>query len=349
MSRAVLEVRQVGPLVSYQDGGRPGAMRFGVPVSGPMDRLAHTAANVVVGRPATATAVEVSVGGLVLVAAVGSVTVAVCGGGFDVVHGRERCAPWSVCTLRQGDELSIAAGRWGSWCYLAVAGDLAAHRFMGSTATHVRSGLGGGLLRVGDQLVVEHATAQPDRDGPVEVPPGARTASRLRVVPGPQAHCFVPGAVDALLGGGYRLTPAGDRMGVRLDGPRLELADALGVPSAPVVRGSIQVAGDGVPTLLFADHQTTGGYPRIATVIDPDVDRAARLRPGDPVEFVAIDPESAVLAARATAAEHRRAVEALAERPGVRSRRLLSVDLVGGVVDTEASHEPPGGAASPDP
>jgi allophanate hydrolase subunit 2 len=112
MTRAVLHVARAGPLVTMQDGGRPGLMRFGVPASGPMDRFAHAAANAVLGRPPASTAIEISLGGLAVGCTSGSVTVAICGGGFTVSHAGERCTPWTVRTLRPGDTLTITAGTW---------------------------------------------------------------------------------------------------------------------------------------------------------------------------------------------------------------------------------------------
>lgn len=330
MTSAVLRVQRSGPFVTVQDGGRPGLMRFGVPRSGPMDRFAHAAANSVLGRSPAATAIEVSLGGLTVECVEGAVTVAVCGGAFRVAHNGSDAGPWAVCTLRSGDTLSITAGAWGSWCYLAVSGELTSRQWLGSTSTHVRSGLGGGTVQTGDLLTIEASIVDDARTGTVEVPAIAHPVDILRVVPGPQEHCFRPGALETLLGAQFTLSTAYDRMGVRLDGPTLELDGSLAIPSSPIVRGSLQVAGDGVPTLLFADHQTTGGYPKVATVIGPDAARAAQLRTGQSVRFVAVSPEQAVAAARAAATDSATQLARLVDRPGLRTRHLLSSNLVDG-------------------
>ena len=327
---AVLRVRRAGPFVTVQDAGRPGLMRYGVPLSGPMDRFAHAAANRVLDQLMTATAIEVSLGGLTLECVSGAVTVGVCGGGFRVSHSGRDVGSWAVCTLRSGDTLAISAGSWGSWCYLAFAGELQAEQWLGSASTHVRSGLGGGTVQTGDELVVQHASVDDARSGPVDIPAVAHPTDVLRVVPGPQEHCFQRGALDTLVGGTYTLSTAYDRMGVRLDGPTLELDGSLAIPSSPIVRGSLQVAGDGVPTLLFADHQTTGGYPKVATVIGPDAARAAQLRSGQTIRFVAVSPEQAVSAARVAAVDEHAALTRLADRPGLRTRHLLSSNLIDG-------------------
>jgi allophanate hydrolase len=134
------------------------------------------------------------------------------------------------------------------------------------------------------------------------------------VVLGPQDRFFGQAAVAAFLGAPYRLTEAYDRMGVRLSGPSLAPEAALSIPSEAILRGSVQVAGDGVPVLLLADHQTTGGYPKIATAVDGDLDGFAQLRPGDPVRFRAVLPAEAVALARGRARAQAAYLAALARK-----------------------------------
>ncbi len=329
MTTATFQVVRVGPLVSFQDGGRLGSLRFGVPASGPMDRLAHATANEVVGNDRGATAIEVSMAGLVLECLAGSVTVAVAGGAFRVeVPGPWR-DPWLVATVTAGDRLVIEAGEWGSWAYVAFAGEVRARRWLGSTATHAPSGFGGGVLEVGQRVTIGDARRQPERDGPIPIPDHGRPPDVVPVVLGPQQHRFVGDATTNLLGQPYQLTEAYDRMGVRLSGPRLALDDALSIPSEPIVRGSIQVAGDGVPTVLLADHQTTGGYPKIATLVSSELDRFAQHRAGDHIRFRAITPAEAVERARARAADDARYLETVSRPARTLDQRLMRHDLIG--------------------
>lgn len=302
MSGAVLRVVFAGPQVSVQDDGRWGLMRYGVPQSGPMDRGAFAAANLALGNTAGAPGVEVSLGGLVVECLSGAVSFAVAGGGFVVEHAGQRRGSWMVDRLQAGERLAIRRGPWGSWCYLAFAARPRRPDWLGSMATHALSGLGGGRIETGQQLHLEGAALRPAPAAPIPCPVSARPRARVHVTLGPQERFFDPETLSTFLGAAWRITAAGDRMGVRLDGPRIAPAARLDMPSEPVARGSVQVAGDGVATVLMADHQTTGGYPKIATVLDCDLDGFSQLRPGDCVRFKAVDADAAVAMARLRAA-----------------------------------------------
>jgi allophanate hydrolase len=298
MTAALFSVVQAGAHVTVQDGGRQGAMRFGVPASGPMDRRALALANLALGNDPAAAGIEVSLGGLVLDCQAGAVTLAVAGGGFIVEAGGRRGGSWQVLTLRAGERLAVRPGPWGSWCCIAFAGRLDVPRWMGSAATHGPSGLGGGRLGTGGRLRVAEPRVQAGSDGAIPCPVWARARSVVHLVPGPQERFFSPATLATLSEGVFRLTDAYDRMGVRLRGPALWPERALAIPSEAIVRGSVQVSGEGVATVLLADHQTTGGYPKIATMLDDDTDGFAQLRPHDTVRFRLIPAAEALRLAR---------------------------------------------------
>lgn len=329
MSTARLKVNFAGPLVSYQDAGRPGHMRFGVAGSGPMDRFAHDAAMEALHQPRGGTAIEVSLGGLVLECVSGEVSFAVTGGSFSV-NGQDQ--GWQVQTLRAGETLSIRAGSWGSWAYLAFAGQLDAQDWLGQTATHSMSGFGGGMLTAGDLIQIRDAQTLPERLGPLICPSFAKPDGQVRVVIGPQDRFFLTDAVEAFFTQSFALSEAFDRMGVRLKGPKLTLADALSIPSEPLVRGSVQVAGDGVPTVLLADHGTTGGYPKLATVISCDFDRFVQMRAGEKLRFTRVSAEQALTASRSHHAAKEAALAEIAAPKFSLDERLMRENLIGGTV-----------------
>lgn len=298
--RAVLKVVFAGPYVSVQDGGRQGMMRFGVPRSGPMDRLGFTAANLALGNDADAAGVEVSAGGITLECVEGTLGFAVAGGGFLTQVSDGGAVPWQPSwwrgVIQAGQRLIIRPGRWGAWTNLAFAGQLLADEWLGARATHVLSGFGGGDVVTGQKLVIE--APRPATPLAIPCPVLARPRGLAHVVMGPQDGFFSAEARADFLNSSWRLTNAYDRMGMRLAGPEIAPGAVLDMPSEGIMRGAVQVAGDGVPVVLQADHQTTGGYPKIATVIDADLDAFVQGRPGDAVNFKAITPDEAIAIAR---------------------------------------------------
>ena len=320
-------------------------LRYGVPTSGPMDRRAFGIGNAALGNPPNTVGVEVSTGGLVLDCIEGSVTIAVTGGGFQVSVGDAALGSWTIATVRAGTRLAIRRGGWGSWAYLAFAGSLRTNRWLSSAATHGLSGFGGGALGSGGRLDIDGAETREERCGDIAVPDWARQRHDVKVVQGPQDRYFSADVLNAFLTEPFALTEAYDRMGVRLAGPVLRPDAVLDMPSEPTVRGSVQVAGDGVATVLLADHQTTGGYPKIATVVSDDLDGFAQLRGGDTVRFQAIDPTVAIKAARESAALQAAYLNEISRPAGTVTQRLLSRNLISGVVD--AAQIGPGAADQP--
>jgi allophanate hydrolase len=298
MSRAVLQVTQAGPWTSIQDRGRPGMLRFGVTESGPMDRIAFAIAQAALGNPPEAAGIELTLGGIELECISGSVTLAVAGGGFRTHVDGTETAGWMVTRLRKASRLAIRPGWWGNWCYLAFAGTLQTKYWLGSASTHGPSGRGGGIVHAGDELIIEATENRSAAVRSLPVPPWAKARHEIRVVMGPQERFFAPEAIEAFQGGTFQLTGEYDRMGVRLRGASLAISSKLSMPSEAILRGSIQVPGHGDPIVLLADHQSTGGYPKIATIISPDQDAFAQLRPRDHVNFRGITPEQAITAAR---------------------------------------------------
>ena len=326
MSDAVFSVKSVGPFVTIQDVGRSGYMRFGVPTSGPMDSTAFAAANAALGMNTGQTAIEISLGGLVLNCESGSVTLAVTGGDFKVQRSKQTGTPWRVLTVREGDTVIIRPGQVGSWAYLAFAGTLNAAQWLNSSATHALSDFGGGALKAGQRLVVSNTAILENREGEI-AKPNFQSIGPIRAVLGPQDHQFVSAAKNLLLSEPFMVSDSYDRMGMRLKGPALELDGALSIPSEPVVKGSVQVSGDGIPTVLLADHQTTGGYPKIATVISSDIDRLSQFRSGAEFRFKAITHEEALTETRALHRLKTEYLDAIKKTKTTLAQRLMSENL----------------------
>jgi biotin-dependent carboxylase-like uncharacterized protein len=165
--------------------------------------------------------------------------------------------------------------------YLAVSGGIAVEPVLGSRSTDTLAWVGPPRVVAGTELPVGPASGAPAAyDAPRPPRPGP-----LRVDPGPRADWFAEDALEQLCATAYRVTPASNRIGLRLDGPRLERVRYDEPASEGMVLGAVQVPPDGTPVVFLADHPTTGGYPVLAVVRADDLWRCAQLRPGDAVRF----------------------------------------------------------------
>jgi allophanate hydrolase len=298
---ARLTLLRAAPLTSLQDRGRFGMLRHGISASGPMDRTGYAAAGAAVGGGQGG--IEFTRAGIELALTTGHCLVGFAGGDFTVRHnGAELDWPGAV-RLQSGDELAITPGDRGNYGYLRFDGDIAAPPVLGSIATNSRAGLGGRdgrLLRAGDVIEVRArggAAAAPQAPEILEDGP-------IRVIWGLHADIFAPAIRQGLLSRPFVISSRMDRMGVRLEDVDGVFAGAgsLSLVSDAVVPGDIQILGDGTPIVLMRDHQPTGGYPRIATIVSADLDRFAQLRPGATVAFasITVDHAHALLRSRRT-------------------------------------------------
>ena len=330
MSDVDFSISYAGPLVTFQDIGRPGNMRYGVSASGPMDIVSFEAANAVLGNETKQTAIEISLGGLILQCHEGSITLAITGGDFLIEYQGQKISSWTVLTLQKGERLSVRAGKSGSWAYLAFSGKLNVKDWLNSSSTHSTSGFGGGVLKTGQKFTLTDASNQENRIGPI-LKPNFYTNDLIHAVLGPQDQYFMNTAIKIFSNSIFKVSDNYDRMGMQLTGPKLELKSALSIPSEPVVKGSIQVSGDGIPTILLADHQTTGGYPKIATVISSDINRLVQFRSNQSVKFVLINSNEALQKTRKFLDMKEKYLEKLSISRGTLEQRLMSENLIGGI------------------
>jgi len=291
-----LHVEKPGLLTTVQDLGRPNAIVAGVQVGGAMDRFAHTAANLLVGNDPAAATLECTVRGPVL-GADQACMVAITGADFDAHVNGAPVPAWTSLPLGPGDKLTFAGRREGARMYIAVAGGFAGERWLGSLSTNLmagRGGMDGRPLRAGDTLMVAgetHNRAVVGRRVPEELQPAYRDHT-LYAIAGPHLKRLEPASRGALFQATYRLSNESDRMGYRLEGPRLAVTGQE-LLSFGLVAGAIQVPHNGQPILLMADFQTAGGYPVVATVVSASLPIAAQLLPGDELRLVSVTPERA--------------------------------------------------------
>ena len=334
-----VKVLSAGFNVTLQDLGRPQHQHLGVPVSGALDPVAFRLANALVGNPGETVALELRLMGPTLEVMADSARVALAGtrAQLELLDGDGVQLP-SHCSVRvtRGQRLRISSIADSGVAYLAIEGGIEVPELYGSRSTYVRAslgGFGGRALQEGDELPLGLTEAEPrgeirhddlsylDQSGP------------MRIVFGPQDDYFTSAAIDLFLGSDYLVSREADRMGIRLDGPELEHARGYNIVSDGIVTGAVQVPGTGLPIVLLADHQTTGGYPKIGTVISADIPRLGRLRPGDSLRFERISVQQAEGLRRELEGQIMRMIEKFRPADGwLDETALYSQNLVSGVI-----------------
>lgn len=307
---AALKVVSGGVLTTVQDRGRQDAVRYGIPRGGAMDFFALQAANRLVDNAPDAAAIEITSGGA-LFEVLRPLLLAVTGVELGATWNDEPLPLWTAILPRRGDRIAVAGRRtpWGARAYLALSGGVDVPLVLGSCSTHLPSGFGGFAgrpLRSGDTIAANGPDGDPKgnagRIWPLAARPDYRPEPALRFIPGPHLDCFHPDAVSNLADAPFHVSQQANRMGYRLEGIRMPYVRPCSLPSLGVIPGVIQVPPDGMPILLMADAQTTGGYPIIGTVIGPDLPLAAQLLPGDTLRLTPVGLEDALAARRMYAA-----------------------------------------------
>src|SRR6267154_585795 len=291
-----LVISAIGPASSVQDGGRYGAQRYGLVPSGAMDRLALAAANCLVGNAPFAAAVEIGPLGATFSAREGTVRVALAGAARNADIAKRPVAFDTSMTLADGESLTLGFARGGTFSYLAIEGGVRGEPMFGSLAVNARAGLGSPYarpLQAGDKLQVAAASGTVERA--IDLPAG--TEGPIRVVMGPQDDEFGD-ATEHFLDSEWKISATSDRMGYRLEGPVIKHLHDHNIVSDGTVNGSIQVPGNGQPIVLMADRGTTGGYPKIATVVTADLGRFAQIPAGRGFHFKAVGMTEAQAEAR---------------------------------------------------
>jgi biotin-dependent carboxylase-like uncharacterized protein len=295
MSKLVISA--IGPSSSVQDGGRFGAQRYGLTPSGAMDRLGLAVANCLVGNALFAAGIEIGPFGASFTARDGAVRVALAGASRNADIAGRAIAPDTSVTLADGETLKLGFARSGLFSYLAIEGGIAGEPVFGSMAVNARAGLGSPYprpLQAGDELQVAAASGTAERR--IELPPPIKAP--IRVVMGPQDDEFADEQKSLFLDSEWKISATSDRMGYRLEGPAIKHLHGHNIVSDGTVSGSIQVPGNGAPIVLMSDRGTSGGYPKIATVISADYGRFAQIPAGTGFHFKALSMAEAQAEAR---------------------------------------------------
>lgn len=327
----MITVLNPGMLTTVQDNGRWGYQAYGMPVAGAMDRFAYRVVNSLAGNSANAAVLEMTIfGGTYRFDR--DAYVAIGGADMQATLDGNAVANWSGFPVSAGSELSFGYVADGCRAYLAVKGGLDVPEILGSRSTYIRGAIGGmngRALKSGDVLNFENGNLlNIERRLPAQFIPDYGSEITLRVMLGPQDDLFTGEGIKTLLNCTYTITNDADRMGYRLEGPAIKHSGKPDIVSDALCQGAIQVPGHGMPIIMMADRQTTGGYAKIGTVIGPDIARLAQAKPGDSVRFVRSSYEEAVEALRKEAEKYVM-ISALLDREKENSGKLISVKVDG--------------------
>ena len=289
----MMRIDVTGLRATIQDRGRFGHLRDGVPPSGPADPSAFAAAQALVGNEAGAAVIEI-VGGPFSFRSDDPRIVAVTG--RDVaLRGRDLMPGWTAAFARPGETFTVLCGQRSRFVYLAVSGGIATETILGSRSAYLPAGIGR-PLRAGEALPLVSAPVDAGRAGRSAAIPDYDTG-QIRAITGPHAQRFTDEADSLFFSAEFRVEPASDRMGTRLSGPRIAAREGE-ILTCGVVAGAVQIPFGGAPIVLLAEHQATGGYPVIATVISADLGLVAQRLPGERLRFTRVGRDLAVAALR---------------------------------------------------
>ena len=286
-----------GFITTIQDMGRTGYQEFGVPAAGVMDTMAFRKANILVGNDENEAALEITLMGPMFTFTSDNI-IAVTGGNLGAKLNGKDIPMYQAVLAKKGDTMSFMGIKSGSRAYVAFAGGLDVPVVMGSKSTHLKSNLGGfegRKLGPGDEIeFTAPKTALPNMSKrTVPADDYSKASCTLRVILGPQDDCFTEAGIKTFLSSTYTLTNEADRMGLRFEGEKIEHKNGGDIITDGISFGAVQVPSHGQPIVMMADHQTTGGYTKIAGIISADLPKAAQLKPGCKVNFQQVSVEEA--------------------------------------------------------
>ena len=292
----MIEIITPGLLTTVQDFGRVGVMKNGFTQNGAMDRYSMTVANRLCGNCDSAPVLEMTVLG-VTARFTQDTVICVSGADFGAKINDKPIKRNKAYKINKGDILSMGAAKSGMRAYLAVAGGIVGEYVFGSASTNLKFAFGGHFgkkLQSGDVISIGTGAFPLGDIDKWEIPESEYSKdAQLRVVLGPQNEMFTDEDIRLFLSQEYEVNAQSDRMGIRLSGEPLKSKNGMDIISDGIVFGSVQVPNSGEPIILMADHQTTGGYAKIATVISVDLPRASQLSAGNTVRFKSVTVEEA--------------------------------------------------------
>jgi len=285
-----LEILRTGLQSTIQDLGRLGVAHLGISASGASDNLAMRIGNLIVGNPENTSVIEMTLTGDTILFH-SNAFVALAGSKFKIDLDKKPFPFWVGTYISSGQVLTIGPSLNGARCYLCVRGGLQVKNIINSASTHLTSkvgGLNGRILKKGDRIAFGKLdnVIQPIKNMKSYYYIGTTT---IRVTKGLQWDWFDNQNRRLFFQKAYRVSTLSNRMGLRLSGESILSSKGNEIITEGMPLGAIQIPGNGQPILSFVEHQTTGGYPKLANVISADLYKVGQLKPGDQFKFHLID------------------------------------------------------------
>jgi antagonist of KipI len=294
MRTPIFKVMKAGLQTTVQDLGRHGFREFGVSPSGAMDPYSLQMGNLLVGNDLGEAGLEATIIGPVLMA-LHDVSIAICGGNLTPKIDEQEIPLWKSIVIKKGQILAFGGLKEGTRTYISIAGGIDVPFVLTSKSTYLTGEFGGfkgRALKDGDTLYGYPFTRR-NRFLDTKFKPNYMNPLTVRVTAGPHNDKFTSIGLETFLNEEYVISPQSNRMGYQLIGPKIEHSSRADIISDAIPLGGIQVPASGQPIILMAEHQTTGGYSRIGTVISVDIPRLAQAKPGTKVRFKKIDLQTA--------------------------------------------------------
>ncbi|OFI06958.1 KipI antagonist [Clostridium acetireducens DSM 10703] len=296
---ADLKIINAGLFTTIQDKGRIGYQQFGMSTAGAMDEFSLKVGNILLGNDEYEGALEITMVGPQIEFNTSTVIV-ITGANISPKLNNNSIPMWHSIKVKKGDVLSFGGAKSGCRSYICFAGGIDVPKVLGSKSTYVKAAIGGfkgRALKSGDEINLVKINKSLDHIANRTIPenfiPKYFKNHEIRLILGPQHESFSKEEIEKFLNSEYEISNQADRMGYRLSGPEIKHIKGADIISDGIALGSVQIPGHGMPIIMMADRQTTGGYTKIATIISTDIPVLGQAKPGDKIKFKNITIEEA--------------------------------------------------------
>jgi len=296
MSKNYFEVLRAGINTTFQDLGRKNLYHIGIPFSGVMDNRNFLIANKLVGNKFNSPKKEIAYQGPYLKYFGNEINISITGD-VNFIIKKKKDVIDGICyksfSLEDGDEIDITSTNKSVYGYLAISGELDIKYQWSSCSTNTKANIGandGKKLELNQKINIFKINENLNHKSLKYI---NTKIENIRILKGTNFDYFSEKGKDTFFEKEFTVSKLSDRMGMRLEGPKIENIVDTNIKSEGLIKGVIQVPADGNPIIMLSDHGTIGGYPKIGVVISADYDKLVQLTPGSKVKFKEVDLSSA--------------------------------------------------------